>query len=311
MERNICIVMLMAAVALLALSCKKSAKPSDGDKKDTSEQSGPTVKITLDGDFAEWDAITAETAKNDAYVDMAVAELDEDPVRVLKIATDENSIFFYAEISIVDLPQSSICGEWGSSYSGAPTDEGNEKGDGDQNNPVFENFNIFIDPDADGATGFLTYPTEKDGDEPAIPELGCEMCAQNLFFYNPETKKLCVAWNQINIGPTVEKDANGNESKYDYTGDLFQVPWDSEFIVPRYGWQNADNSGKGDNVAPAPANIKSQVSGNIVKVEFSIELGEIVNYEDSFDGYALGVCYCEAPKIIQQSIGPLSASYVK
>lgn len=309
------LVMLGAAIAV-ACEDKPETKPVDndkeqeGDKDKEKDTDAKALPIAIDGEFADWDAITAEVAKANDFADVWTVPADEtDPaITVLKCSSDGENVYFYAEIKVEALPQNNICKEWGDSYKGCLFNNGKEgyggeKGDADNDDIGDPNFNLFFDPDGNADTGFYTYAADED--TPAIPGLGCEMCAQNIFFMCGD--KFSIAWNQTNIGPTKYL-VDGNEADYDYNGTFFQeADWNASGTVLQYGWQNCNNDGAGDNVAPTPDNIKAVVANGIAKVEFAIEKGELVNLSDEDTNYAWGVCYRFGD--YEQDCGPLKADY--
>lgn len=313
--------MMFAIGALVVVACKKTPKPQPvgpDDPDDPTEQKVNDIKITLDGSFSDWDAITAEVAKKNEFVDMKAGASD-DPIQMFKVSSDADNIYFYIEFLADLLPQNDICSTWGDSYMGTP--EGGYKNNTDGVNDNFrEVMHLFMDPDGNGNTGFLTFAGE-DGEEAAIPELGCESCAQFFMFYKPSTKLVSVAWEQTIIGPTNvgnvgdndQVDAAGYTGPYDYNGTLCQSWPDSgaEAAFPLWGWQNPDNSGKGDNDCPVPADWKpGKVAANgIAKVEFALMKDNIVNFNDGDEEFSCGIIFDWGESY--QKIGPLTVSYVK
>ncbi len=320
---------LMMAATVLVFSCKKandSKNPATDPSKDAPEtpsddpakpeDKAKPVEITLDGNAEEWAAITEASVKDNEFIGIAKGEPDEtgqEPaIRIAKTTSDADNIYIYLEIMKDALPQNSICSEWGDSYSGTP--ELGYKGD-EENDSFREVMHLFIDPDGDPNTGFFTY-AGKDGETPAIPGLGCEMCSQFFCFYNPETNKFGVAWIQTNIGPTKIADLNEDGSwtekdDYDYTGTIFQS-WpdgDTDAAIPRWGWQNEYNDGKGDNMAPRPENLFQGDLDDHLFLEFAIEKSDITNLPDDATEFAWGIQFIYGD--YNQAIGPLSATYAK
>ncbi|MBR4826286.1 MAG: hypothetical protein IKZ91_00175 [Bacteroidales bacterium] len=298
---------LLMAGSLLAFSCEDKPTPDDPNNpggKEEPEVTGPSVKVVIDGDFSDWDAITADVAGTDDYL-AVLKETAPEAIPIIKTSSDALNVYFYVELFVDALPQNSICSEWGDSYNGTPEKGYSGDGTAEQDKNFHHNppLNIFIDPDGKESTGFYTY---QDGDDAAIPGLGCEMCAQQICFYNFEKKKFCIAWNQVNIGPETLDGA-----PYDYNGTFFQEDdWNLDTAVPQWGWQNYDNSGTGDNIAPRPENIKSVVvNETTVRMEFAIEKSEIVNLPDDATEYAWGICYRWSD--CKQDIGPIRAKYSK
>lgn len=317
--------MLMAG-SLLFLSCNKDDQPGDtpggNDKPGGKEQPGGKDQpggdtgstILLDGAFDDWDALTEEVAKTNNHVDVAKGKAGE-TIQLFKIAADADNIYFYIEFLADHLPQNDACGSWGSSYSENTLDV--ELGPDDE--AFREVMHLFIDPDGNGSTGFLPFAGD-DGETPAIPALGCEMCAQFFMCFKPSTGTINVAFEQTLIGPTktgkvgdndqVDGDYTGN---YNYNGTICQSWPDSgdEAAFPLWGWQNPDDSGTGDNDCPRPENWKSsKIQGNIVKVEFSVPLDDIVNLKSDDDDFACGIIIDWSDEYYQ-AIGPLNIEYVK
>ena len=312
---------LLMAGSLLAVACNDNDKPNKpGDKTDNGDgESANPVEIVLDGSFADWDAITEKVAADNEYVDMAKGTSKEDPIQVIKITNDKDRIYFYIEFQADLLPQNEACGTWGSSY----TEDALDVDYGDDDETFREVMHLFIDPDASAKTGFYTFESEDGG--PAIPELGCEMCAQFFMYFKPSTGLVSVAFEQTLVGPTKvgavgdndQVDAAGYTGDFDYNGTICQDEWpDSgdQAAFPLWGWQNFDDSGTGDNDCPRPYNwkpAKVEASG-IAKVEFALEKDDIVNLKDSDEQFACGIIYdWDDRDLIYQAIGPLSIFYVK
>ena len=320
---------LLMAGALLVLACGKNntdptPKPDDNngeqkpdDKPDQPEET-KGVEITLDGSFSDWDALTEEVAKNNEYVDIYKGGAD-DPIQVLKIAADADNVFFYIEFPADHLPQNATCGTWGNSYEENTLDPEYVGEYGPDDDEFREVMHLFIDPDAKGNTGFFTF-ADAEGD-PAIPGLGCEMCAQFFMYFNPGTSLVSVAFEQTLIGPTKvgnvgdndQVDENGYTGDFDYNGTICQDDWPdsgSEAAFPLWGWQNFDNSGTGDNDCPRPENWKpAKAQGGIAKVEFCVEKDDIYNLKDSDTEFACGIIFDFDE--YYQATGILTISYVK
>ena len=310
-------VLFLMMGSLLVVSCNKDPKNPNkpgGKDDDNGEKVVNPVKITLDGAFTDWDAITEESAKSNPCVAVKKGEAD-DPIQVLKISNDADNVYYYIEFLAELLPQNETCSTWGDSYNGTP-ELGYASGAGPDDDTFREVMHIFIDPDGNDRTGFYPF---KDGDDPCIPDLGCENCAQFFMFFKPSTGLVSVAWEQTLIGPTKlgmvgendQVDANGYTGDYDYNGTFCQ-DWPSsssaEAAFPLWGWQNPDQSGKGDNDMPHPENWKpAPAQGGIAKVEFSIAKGELTNLPDDAEEYATGILFDWGESY--QPIGPLRISY--
>ena len=329
MKKLYVILLAVATAAFMFSACQKNAaKPAGNDKDKEQDQGGDqntpggddgkTIEISIDGNFADWDAITEAVASENEYADMLKGGSD-DPIQVMKIASDPDNIYFYFEFLAELLPQNEACSTWGSSYTEDALDV--EMGDDDES--FREVMHLFIDPDSNGKTGFLTFADPDDDTEAAIPDLGSEMCAQFFMYFKPSTGEVCVAFEQTLIGPTkvgpvgendqVDGDYTGD---YDYNGTFCQDWPDSgdDAAFPLWGWQNFDDSGTGDNDCPRPNNWKSgKLDGSgIVKVEFSLDKEDIINLKPSDEELACGVIFdWDDREPIYQALGILSVSYAK
>lgn len=313
----------IASVAFMFASCQKPANGNKGgnnNDKEGQDQNTPggedgdggagTFNIQIDGSFADWDAIS----ESGDYADVFTGGND-DPIHAVKIAACPEGIYFYFEFQADLLPQNESSGTWGNSY------EEDTLIVGDDDDEYREVMHLFIDPDANDKTGFLTFADPENEDSPAIDGLGSEMCAQFFMYFKPSTSEVCVAFEQTLIGPSKtgavgdedQVDENGYTGDYDYNGTFCQDWPDSgdEAAFPLWGWQNPDNSGTGDNDCPRPENWKSgKVEGSgIVKVEFLLEKDDIVNLKGSDTELACGVIFDWDE--IYQATGVLRVSYVK
>ena len=315
---------LVMAGSLLFMACGKDdpKKPvgPNGDGGDGGNKEANAPAITHDGQFADWDAVTAEVAKDNDYAAVYTSTDADDPIQVMKITNDADNVYFYIEWNTAGLPQNASCSEWGDSWNGTP-----ELGytNPDAAHPDDDTFRetvfLFIDPDGNDRTGFYTF---NDGeDEPTIPGLGCEMGVCWFAFYNYETKKVSMAWNQNNIGPymtgTVEYNADGERTNYitngvyDYNGTFF-LDWPDEgenAALPLWGWLNDANDGAGDNIAPSKTNwFPAEAVGTVAKLEFAVEKKDITKLPDDAEELAVGIEVKWGT--IDQPVGPLRISYV-
>lgn len=332
MKKNIFrFVAIMMAGACLCIACGEKDGPQKpvGPKDDEGNENKPKAEapaIKLDAQFEDWDAITAEVAKDNDYVAMYTSEDVEDPIQVMKITNDADNVYFYIEWNSTGLPQNASCSEWGDSWNGTP-EAGYKTPSADR--PDDETFRetvfLFIDPDGNDRTGFYTFEDAKTH-EPTIPGLGCEMGVCWFAFYNYETKKVSMAWNQNNVGPsnrgTVVYNEDGErtdyviDGPYDYTGDFF-LSWpdkaDADGVnppIPLWGWLNDANDGAGDNIAPSKTNwFPAEAVGTVAKLEFAIEKKDITKLPDDAEEIAVGIEVKWGS--IDQPVGPLRISYVE
>lgn len=335
MKKNIFrIAALLMAGSLLVLACKKTDTPSNNGNNNNQEQNNgenngenngnnqeenkvEPVAIKLDASFSDWDAITEEVAKKNEYVAMYKSSDADDPIQVLKISSDQDKVYFFIEFNSDGLPQNASCSEWGDSMNGTPelgykTPDAAHPDDDTFRETVF----LFIDPDGDDKTGFYTFEGE-DGN-PTIGDMGCEMGVCWFAFFNYETKKVSMAWNQNNVGPTKLCKAESGEvigdpfGTYDYTGTFFLSWPDSgeEAAWPLWGWLNFDDSGNGDNIAPSKDNwFPGVAEGTVAKLEFAVEKKDITNLKDEDEEYCIGITVQWGS--VEQHVGPLRATYAQ
>ncbi|MBP5558893.1 MAG: hypothetical protein J6X71_03915 [Bacteroidales bacterium] len=310
--------------ALVAVACDPNNKPGpdpgkdpgkdDPDKDKPEEVTVSPYKIALDGAFSDWDAITEEAAKSSPFAAVAKGAADE-AIRLVKMTSDANNIYFYVEFSVDCLPQNETCTEWGNSWDGTP-EKGYQDGAKEGDDKFREVFRIYLDPDGDDKTGFYTQEGDVEG-EPAITDLGCEMCGEWFCFFKPSTKLLSMAWNQTCVGPTEmgAHDGGGGyvgeaTGPYDYNGTIYQSWPDAADAAARpvWGWQNYDGSGRGDNIFPNQTNWKPAVSdGTVAKVEFALEKKDVTNLKDEDEEMACGFIYMWGG--FDQYLGPIRIQY--
>ena len=323
MKKNIFrLAVLLMAGSLLVFSCKKNPTPVTPDDKGKEQQGGQEqggeqgvkpMPIALDGAFADWDAITDAVVSANEYVDAAKGG-SSDPITVFKVAADADNIYFYIEFQADLLPQNESSGTWGSSFSE------NTLIVGEDDDEYREVMHLFIDPDNNSKTGFLTF-VDPDSGDPALPTLGCEMCAQYFMYFKPSTGLVSVAFEQTLVGPTKtgtpgddDQVSGSYTGDFDYNGTICQDDWpDSgdEAAFPLWGWQNPDDSGKGDNDCPVPDDWKPAKVGTngIAKVEFALMKENIVNLNAEDDEFSCGIIFDWGG--VFQKVGPLTVSYVK
>lgn len=322
MKKNIFrFVAIVMAGACLCIACGEKDGPQkpvgpNGDGGDGGKTEANAPAITLDAQFADWDAVTAEVAKDNEYAAVYTSEDVDDPIQVMKITNDADNVYFYIEWNSAGLPQNASCSEWGDSWNGTPelgykTPDADHPDDDTFRETVF----LFLDPDGNDRTGFYTFDNGEG--EPDIPGLGCEMGVCWFAFYNYETKKVSMAWNQNNVGPNQLCEAADGAivgdpyGVYDYNGTFF-LSWPddgADAAWPLWGWLNYDGTGRGDNIAPGQTNwFPAEAVGTVAKLEFAVEKKEIVNLPDDAEELAVGIIVRWGS--VDQCVGPLRISYV-
>lgn len=222
-----------AAMTLLA-SCNKEEQKNDNKKDDGVEV---TANFAIDGNFADWDALTAETA-NEYDVIVPIND-DYKSLKAVKISSTDSEILVYAEIAVDKIQLSETAHEGGNSNDG--------HGDGTPGP-----FILYLDLDGNPETGFTTH-SDADGN-PLISGIGCEVGVEDYWFISAGDGKCYLGWSQIISEPTDA--ADGDEYQQD--------SW----------WQNGGTGGwdpANDNLAPRLDSYKTKIEGSTMKVEFAME----------------------------------------
>lgn len=240
---------LFMAGAMTALSCNPDVDPKDNPGNDpggNTDDPKDEVSIVIDGNFADWDKVTAATA--DAVVGEPGTDLKK--VKVVKATSDDTYIYFYTEIS-VDVIQHSE-----SAHTGGNSNDGH----GDETPAPFY---VYLDADSKAETGFYPH-LNGDTKKPYVEGLGLEMGFElYLFISTKEPEKGAqLGWSQIVIAPT--KDGEGNP--YDSDGDYYQQSDWWSLKAPEGGWDP-----ELDNLAPSFENVASVLSGGVAKIEFAVQ----------------------------------------
>ncbi len=236
---------LLALCALCACSVKDPAinGGNNNGNDDNGNGGGSEVlelDINIDGDFADWDALTEKNADETAVI---AAPGNLKSVKVMKATSDVDNLYVYAEISVDKIQHSETAHENGNSNDGhGATTPG----------PTY----LYIDADADADTGFNPHINS------GITGLGLEYGIEIYLFINvKDGTKVGMGWSQVVVAP--QKDADGNA--YDCAGDFYQQGDWWSLKDPAGGW-NTDY----DNICPPFDLFEGRVSGAIAKIEFAI-----------------------------------------
>lgn len=214
------------------------------------------LDINIDGDFADWDALTEKNADETAVI---AAPGNLKSVKVMKATSDIDNLYVYAEISVDKIQHSETAHENGNSNDGH-----GDKSPG----PTY----LYLDADANADTGFNPHINS------GITGLGLEYGIEIYLFINAKDgAKVGMGWSQVIVAPL--KDGDGND--YDVSGDFYQQGDWWSLKDPSGGW-NPDY----DNICPSADLFEGRVAGAVAKIEFAIprnrlprqELGNTVSF---------------------------------
>ena len=272
--------------ALLVLSCNKPAnnntKPADktqpGDEPGGEEPGGETefsMEVAIDGDFAEWDTLTGDTADGANYVYEENGSSDLDAVLRVKATSDKDYLYVYAEINY----------EYIFEAEGGPFELGNSN-DGFHPNHPGSPGPLWVWVDADGdATGAVATADEA---EALWDYNGFDSPIQYYFCFDDEQGKMQMGWQQMNWP------VDGEEYLTSDSED-----WGRAFVSGE-GWPGSaaqDNiaSGAADVAFSGILKIKDPVAGkevDAVKMEIAIGLDALLPNEGKVaDTFFIGVSY--------------------
>lgn len=246
MKKVFMILATLAVASLTLSSCKKDDPKKDDPGKEDPGKEDPgkedpkdeALTFAIDGDFSDWDALTAEKADDSNVIINPTG--DAKALKVMKISSDDANIYLYAEIAVDKVQQSETAHEGGNSNDG--------HGDGTPG-PL----TVYWDLDGKPETGFIAQHTAST--DLLVPGVGCEVGSEMYLFIDKKDGICKLGWSQLVYEPDEAQD-----------GDLYQGEWGESTSNPMYGWDPEK-----DNMAPALENYATQVAGSVVKVEWSVE----------------------------------------
>ena len=252
--KKVFMILATLAVASLTLSSCKKDDPKDNPGKDDPGKEDPgkedpkdeALTFAIDGDFSDWDALTADKVDDNNVIMNAVG--DAKALKVMKVSSDEANIYLYAEVAVDKIQQSATAFEGGNSNDGHGAV--NEAGSFVAPGPL----TVYWDLDGDASTGFIAQYA-RDAEAPFVPGVGCECGSEMYLFIDTKDGKCKLGWSQLVYEPDGAAD-----------GDLYQTDWwGADYSNPVGGWDP-----NVDNLAPSIENYATEV-GSVLKIEWSVE----------------------------------------
>lgn len=242
---------LFCGAAILFSCGEKDPEPgpdTPGNNENPDEVKEPVMDFVIDGQFSEWDALTAETQTPKAVCCFLTADNTHRAIHALKAGSDEDYLYFYAEIDIDYIQQSEIA------HTGGNSNDGH----GDATPGPFR---IYFDADANPATGFYTHA---DGEgNPYLPQLGLEYGFELYLFLDIMDGRCKLGWSQRIRAPRLTEDGE----PYACEGDYYQQSSWYSLQDPVGGWDYPD----GDNITPSFENFAAGLGSGVVRIEFAVE----------------------------------------
>ena len=277
---------LMAA--LVVFSCKKSTTPSKQEEQKQEEQKQEeqkqeeqkeeekefSMEVAIDGDFAEWDALTLDTADGDKYAYEENASETLNGLLRVKASYDKDYVFIYAEVAYENVfqgeggpfePGNSNDGFHGTKHPGTP-------------GPLW----IWIDGDGD-ANGAVSTADEA---EALWDYAGFDAPIQYYFCYDVEQGKMQLGWQQVNWP------MDGEEFLTKDSEDWGRAFVGGEGWNPETDWKASSPT---DVMFSAPVKVSDPLTKKeveVIKIELAIDRGGVLPSGDAIKGkIALGVDY--------------------
>ena len=198
---------LMAA--LVVVSCGKKDEPKPTPKPDDKEEQKPddpkpedpgfTMEVSIDGDFSDWDALTADTADGEYYIYDENTLADYNGLLRLKLTSDADNIYVYTEVNyeyiyVKEDSDGPVTG--GGSWTGwIPTFSSDTPG------ALF--IYVGCDDNANGTYGARRIAASNEDeiteDDPSMWDyMGFDAFPQYYFCYDAVGQKMAFGWNQNN-----------------------------------------------------------------------------------------------------------------
>lgn len=239
------------AAACVMVSCQDNNKPDGGkdngkdNGKENGGEEGFKMDVQIDGDFSEWDALTAETADGEYFLYDENADAEFDGLLRLKLTSDADYIYVYTEVKydyIYEKEDSNGPVTGGGSWTGwIPTHNGDTPG------ALF----IYVGCDSDDSGAFAARNSIWD-------YTGFDAFPQFYFCFDKVGNKMAFGWNQ-----------NNWPQNHGYTEEQWGKPLGSHGD----GWW-------GDDVEGTPVSDNTVSDGNSFKFSNVLTLKEPASGKD-------------------------------
>ena len=175
--------------AMVVISCgKKSTTPDPKPEPEPEpEPEGLTIDVSIDGNFAEWDALTADTADGEYCIYDENTNAAFNGILRLKLTSDPDNIYVYTEL----LYENIFVAE------GGPFTQGGSWTGFLPSHPGTPGALIVYVGTDDDATG--SYGARSCGDEASMwSYMGFDAFPQYYFCWDVKADKMAFGWNQNN-----------------------------------------------------------------------------------------------------------------
>lgn len=255
--------------ALVVASCGKKDDPTPEQKPDEKPDEKPDTKpepepepefsmeVAIDGDFSEWDTLTADTADGEKYVFDENTSAELNSVLRVKLTSDKDYVYLYTEISYENV----FVAE-GGPYELGNSNDGFHPSHPGTPGPLW----VWVDADGDAAGAVST----ADEEEALWDYAGFDAPIQYYICYDVAQGKMQLGWQQMNW--PMDGDAYLAKDSED---------WGRAFVSGE-GWDpNTDNQAtiESDIKFSAPVAVKDPVSKkdvNVIKIEMAIALDQLL-----------------------------------
>lgn len=280
---------LMAA--LVVVSCeKKDPKPNnngkENEKEKEEEQQGFTMDVSIDGDFSEWDTLTAETADGDYFIYDENYNAAFNGILRLKLTSDADNIYVYTELLYENIfvAEGGPFSQGGSWTGFLPSHPGT---------PGALIVYVGTDDDATGNYGARSYGEE----ESMWSYMGFDAFPQYYFCWDVAAQKMAFGWNQNNWPQNHGFLKANQEDKTTWWG----LPLDDHGS----GWWGDDTDGTPvfDNTVSDANSFKfsgvttvkdpvTKKDASVIKIEFAMDRSAINEDGSKVNGQAvIGIFY--------------------
>ena len=234
------------AAAFVMVSCQDDKKPDNKDNKDNKDpEENLAMDVQIDGNFAEWDALTADNADGEYTLVEENTDAEFDGLLRLKLTSDADYIYVYTEVKydyIYEKEDSDGPVTGGGSWTGwIPTHSGDTPG------ALF----IYVGCDNDDSGAFAARNSLWD-------YTGFDAFPQFYFCFDKVGGKMAFGWNQ-----------NNWPQNHGYTADQWGEPLGSHGD----GWW-------GDDVEGTPVSDNTVSDGNSFKFSDVLTLKEPASGKD-------------------------------